>query len=29
MIKLLEPVREYFERKPENLEKMKRLRVTR
>lgn len=29
MINLLEPVREYFERKPENLEKMKKLRVTR
>jgi len=29
MINLLEPVREYFEKKPENLEKMKRLRVTR
>ena len=29
MINLLEPVRTYFERKPENLEKMKKLRVTR
>jgi tyrosyl-tRNA synthetase len=29
IVKLLEPVREYFDRKPENLEKMKRLRVTR
>ena len=29
MITLLEPVRKYFEVKPENLEKMKKLRVTR
>jgi tyrosyl-tRNA synthetase len=29
MVKLLEPVRDYFKRKPENLEKMKKLRVTR
>jgi tyrosyl-tRNA synthetase len=29
VVKLLEPVHEYFEKKPENLEKMKKLRVTR
>jgi tyrosyl-tRNA synthetase len=29
MIGLLKPVRDYFEKKPENLEKMKKLRVTR
>jgi tyrosyl-tRNA synthetase len=29
MIRLLEPVAEYFEKKPENLEKMRQLTVTR
>jgi tyrosyl-tRNA synthetase len=29
MIKLLEPVAEYFEKKPENLEKVRRLTITR
>jgi len=29
VIKLLEPVAEYFEKKPENLEKMRRLTITR
>jgi tyrosyl-tRNA synthetase len=29
VIELLEPVHEYFQKKPENLEKMKKLRVTR
>jgi len=29
MIKLLEPVREYFKRKPENLERMRSLKITR
>jgi hypothetical protein len=29
MIKLLEPVAKYFERKPENLERMRQLTVTR
>jgi tyrosyl-tRNA synthetase len=29
MIKLLQPVAEYFEKKPENLNKMKKLRITR
>ncbi|MCW3992856.1 MAG: tyrosine--tRNA ligase, partial [Candidatus Bathyarchaeota archaeon] len=28
-IKILEPVREYFEKKPENLEKIRQLRITR
>jgi tyrosyl-tRNA synthetase len=29
LVKILEPVREYFEKKPENLERIRRLRVTR
>jgi hypothetical protein len=29
MVKLLEPAREFFKNKPENLEKMKKMRVTR